>query len=286
MAIYHDFEYFRPTSINEALTLKLKFGINASLLNGATDLAVKLKESAEAPAALINIKEIPELKKLEIVNDVLHIGACVTFTDLIASKIVNQYFPIISEAAATVASVGTRNRATIVGNICSAVPSLDSGPALLLHEAVVVLKSTNGERKVKISDWFTGVKKTAIKENEMVTSLEIPVIKEKIGTCYMKHGRYKGEDLAQAGVGILITDKKECRVAFCAVGPIPKRSQRIETLLTGKEISESLIEEIKKIIPEEISPITDIRSSKEYRVHMTQVMFERSMKKAIERLKK
>ena len=172
----------------------------------------------------------------------------------------------------------------MVGNICSAVPSLDSGPALLLYEATVVVKGKDGERRIPIEEWFLGPRKTALKEGEIVEYIEVPLPDKKHGGCYIKLGRYNGEDLAQVGVGVLALSGNEYRVAFCAVGPKPNRARKIEELLKGKEITDSVIEEAKKLVEEEISPITDIRATKEYRMHMAKVMLDRALKAAVERL--
>lgn len=284
MAIAHKFEYVKPSKLDEALEVLSKFGAEASVLAGGTDFAVRLKEHNNAPKMLVDIKGIDELKTLKLENGTLKIGALVTFSELIESEMIKQNFPLIHEASTTVASIGTRNRATIVGNICSAVPSLDSGPALLVYEADVLLKSKNSERKVSIKDWFTGPKRTAIAVGEIVVGLEIKLPSDKNGTSYVKLGRYRGEDLAQAGIGVMVTDKKHYRIAFCAVGPVPVRAKIIEDLLNGKEIDDKIIAEAKLLVDKVISPITDIRSSKEYRMHIAKVMLERGLLKAKERI--
>lgn len=285
MAVTHEFEYFKPDSLDEAVKLLSKFGENASVLAGGTDLAVLIKEDVETPEVIVDIKGIGELHKLELRNDNLFIGAGVTFTDVIESSIIKNNFPLILDASKTVASAGIRNRATVVGNICSAVPSADSAPALLCYEADVIVKNSITQRIIPISEWFTGPKQTALQKDEIVTGLSIPLIKERHGACYEKLGRYSGEDLAQACVGILVLENLQYRIAFGAVGPSPKRSHQIEKLLQSKEINGTLPLEIVNIIPNEISPITDIRSTKEYREHMITIMLERGLKKAVSRMR-
>jgi CO/xanthine dehydrogenase FAD-binding subunit len=281
MPITHEFKYQKPTSIIKVLKLLAEYGDKARVLAGGTDLVVKIKEGLEEPAMVIDIKGIDKLGKIQKKENAIHIGALVTFTDLINSKLIKAKLPLIWEASKTVASVGTRNRATIVGNICSAVPSLDSGPALLCYNALVCLKNQEGERFVPISQWFTGPKKTIRKPDEFVEKIIVPIPEQKNKVYYGKLGRYSGEDLAQAGIGIIGYADKSFRIAFCAVGPVPKRSDQIESILKGKDINDELIDQCKKIIEEEISPITDIRSSKEYRMHMIKVMFERGIKEVI-----
>jgi len=284
MIIAHEFEYFKPSSIDEAIKLLNKYGAKARILSGGTDLVVRIKDGFETPDAVIDIKGLDELKVLDFKDNKLIVGTLTTFNELIDSEVVKEKFPLLWESAKTVASMGIRNRATMVGNICSAVPSLDSGPALLLYEATVVVKGKDGERRIPIEEWFLGPRKTALKEGELVEYIEIPLPQKKHAGCYVKLGRYNGEDLAQVGVGVLVLSGNEYRVAFCAVGPKPTRAKKIESLLNGKELSDSLIEEAEKLVEEEISPITDIRATKEYRMHMAKVMLDRALKAAVERL--
>jgi len=281
MVITNDFKYFKPKTVNEAINLLSKFGKKAKILAGGTDLIVNLKEEIETPEAVIDIKEIEELQEIRFDDNRLFIGACITFSDLIGSEIIKEKFNHLWQASKTVASVGIRNRATMVGNICSAVPSADSAPALLVYEAKVIVSNSNGERIIPISEWFKGPKRTTLKDNEIAAGISIALPTRKHTGTYEKLSRYEGEDLAQAGVGILAFEDQQYRIAFCAVGPFPKRSLRIENLLNGNKITDNLIQKAKELIPEEISPITDIRSSKEYRMHMIQVMFERGMKKVV-----
>ncbi len=282
MHLEHDFEYCKPISIKECIKhLSRK---DALVLAGGTDLIVNIREGGVKPKVLVDIKGISELKKIDFKSNKLLLGSLVTFSDLIDSKIINKKFPSIMEVAKTVASCGVRNRATLVGNICSAVPSLDSGPMLLAYEAKVIVQGPKGKRSIKISDWFCGPRKTALKKGELVTGIAISVPDKKHGASYVKLGRYDGEDLAQASVFVMALPKNKYRIAFGAVGPVPIRSKKIEACINGKKINESIILDVKKIISKEISPITDIRATNKYREHMVKVMFERGIVAALKRL--
>lgn len=284
MAIAHEFEYFKPESLEEAINLAAKYGDKGRALAGGTDLVVKINDEIEFPDAVIDLKGIKELKRLELKDDRLFIGPLVTFSELIDSPVVRDKFPLLVEASKTVASGAVRNSATLVGNICSAVPSLDSGTPLLVYQAEVEVRGQGGERTIPIGEWFTGPKKNALKPGEIVIGVTIPEIVGRQGGCYVKLGRYRGEDLAQAGVGILALEGNEYRVAFCAVGPVAARAGKIEEIIQGKDLTDSLIEEAKKLVPEEISPITDIRATGEYRMHMAGIMLERGLRAAVARL--
>jgi len=284
MVITNDFNYFKPKTLEEAIALLSKYEKKAKILAGGTDLIVTLKDGGEIPEIIIDIKGIEELQKIKFEAGKLFIGADITFSDLIESDVIREKFPLLEKASKTVASIGIRNRATIVGNICSAVPSADSAPALLVYNAEILVQNAERKRKIPISEWFKGPKKTALSDDEIVVGISVSFPEKRHVGIYEKLSRYDGEDLAQAGIGILVLENWEYRIAFCAVGPIPKRSFRIEKMLNGKKATDSVIAEIKAVIPEEISPITDIRSTQEYRTHMMQIMFERGMKKAISQL--
>ena len=284
MSILHDFEYFKPADLKDATDLLARFGKKAKILAGGTDLVVQMKENIETPDIVIDIKGILKMNEILLEDNTLFIGACVTFSELIESKIIKKYFSLIKEMSETVASVSIRNRATLTGNICSAVPSADSAPILLVYDAEVVAKSASEERIIPINDWFIGPKKTVLRSDELVTGIAIPFPDKKHAGCYEKLGRYSGEDLAQVGVCILAFEDFQYNVAFCAVGPVPKRAYGAEKFLKGKQISREIIDEAKQCLLKEISPITDVRASQEYRTHMMSVMFERGLKKVIARL--
>ena len=283
MPIAQDFDYHRPSTLKEAGRLLGKYK-RASILAGGTDLIAEIKEEAASPDAVIDIKAIVGLNKIAIKDGKLRIGALVTFADIIASKAIRKKLPVLVEISRRVASPGIRNRATLAGNICSAVPCLDSGPLLMALDAVVVAYGPSGQRKIPVSSWFRGNRKTSIKRGEIVTEMVLPLPPIKHGGCFIKLGRYNGEDLAQASVLAMAFAKNSYRVAFGSLGPVPLRAHKIEDILNGKTLSDELIEKSKAIIPGIISPISDIRASKEYRLHMAIVMFERAIRAAVSRL--
>ncbi len=283
MPIAHELEYARPETIEEALSLLSKHGSGARVLAGGTDVVAGLRDGLLKPDLVVDIKAVMELGAMTCSSGEFQIGALTTFTDIIESDVVLECIPLLHEMATTVASVGVRNRATVVGNICSAVPSCDSGPVLLVLDANVHVVGPNGRRVIPITDWFTGPKTTALGYAEIVTSVSLPVPGTEHGAAYVKLGRYRGEDLAQASVAVLAHDGGY-RVAFGAVAATPVRAPRIEALLGGADMSDSVIDGAKRLVAEETSPIADIRASREYREHMLPIMLERGLRAATERL--
>ncbi|HSV88366.1 MAG TPA: xanthine dehydrogenase family protein subunit M [Bacteroidales bacterium] len=285
MPIPYDFQYVKPATLNEALEFLGKHGAKSRILAGGTDIVNELKMGFRVPEALIDIKGLTDLSRIEIIDGHLQLGALVTFNDLRGSKLVREHAYTLYEAAGLVASGGVRNRATMVGNICSAVACLDSATPLMVHDAAVKLQSIGITRSLLIQNWFVDNRKTAIAPNELVTHVSIPLPGKKYGSAYQKMMRYSGEDLSQANVAVLLYADGDCRVAFGSVGPIPKRSPKIENQLRTQGLSPISIAEAKEMIEQVIAPITDQRATREYRMHMTKVMFERAIATAADRLK-
>ena len=280
--IAKEFEYRRPATLGEATHLLADHPGSVRVLAGGTDLVAWLRDDAVDPDLVVDIKDIPDLADIRLDGQTLHIGSLVTFTNLMESDLVAEHAPLLAEMSETVASPGIRNRATLVGNICSAVPSCDAGPVLLAYNTTVHLTGPNGSRNIDINDWFTGVRETARREDEVVTHLTIEVPKH--GGVYVKLMRYAGEDLAQAAVGIVVYPNLDYRVAFGAVAPTPIRSAAIEEALRGNGLDDDLINLVVAMVPDEISPITDMRATAEYRTHITGVMLRRGLVAAVGRL--
>jgi len=282
MSIGATFQYAKPKKVSEVLKLLAKTK-GAVVLAGGTDVVGALKEGAITPPLLVDIKGLEELSRIEVKGEALRVGALVTFAEILESKLIQSKFPVLAEIAGKVASVGVRNRATLVGNICSAVPCLDSGPVLVAMGGFVHTRGVRGGRKIPAEKWFVHSRKTSIKPGELVTGISIPLPKEKWGACYIKLGRYRGEDLAQASVFVSLT-KKQCRVGFGSVAPVPRRAQKLEKVLSGQKLDAGLISRVKALVPTEVTPITDVRATKEYRLHMCGVMLERALRAAEARL--
>jgi CO/xanthine dehydrogenase FAD-binding subunit len=278
----NQFDYAKPKLLNEALDI-ISQSVNPFILAGGTDLIDMIKEGIVQPDMVVDLKGIEQFNQITFKHDTLFIGAGVTFSDLIESKIIKEKFPVIAELSKTVASLGIRNRATMIGNICAAVPCMDSGPLLCAYDAIVITAGPKGERRIPAENWFVASRKTAIEKGEIVTGVSISS-PGKHGSCFVKLGRYEGEDLAQVNLIILALADGTFRVSFGSVAPVPVRAKKVEHLINGQAITHSLIEEAFKLIEKEIKPITDIRATKEYRMHMAKIMFERGLNAAISRL--
>ena len=239
-----------------------------------------MRDKIIQPEYLVDIKAIPQLNRITYSEqDGLHIGATVTLNEISDSKVIQRNYPILAEACKTVGSYQVRNRATLVGNICNASPAADTAPPLLVLDAKVNIIGPTGEKTVPINQFFAGVKKNILKKGEIVTSITVPPIKGKWTGVYLKQGRRKEVDLATVGVAVLCV-RDEVRIALGAVAPVPVRAVKTEEFLKGKTIDEPLLEKAGKSALGEVSPISDIRSSQEYREEIIKVLVRRAILQA------
>jgi carbon-monoxide dehydrogenase medium subunit len=161
---------------------------------------------------------------------------------------------------------------------------MDSGPVVSLYDARMTVTGPNGERIIDAHDWFRGVRRTALEPGELLTAVTFPLPPGPHGGCFVKLGRYKGEDLAQVQAAVMALPGYTYRVAFGAVAPVPVRARKIEELMQGKPLTGPLTRAALDLIPLAISPISDVRAGKEYRLHMAQVMFKRAIHAAVQRM--
>lgn len=283
MTLDVDFAYAAPTSLAEALETLASGSGRVTVLAGGTDLVPWMRSGAAAPDLVVDLKRIPELTGVTARDDEVVIGCLATFTDVLEAAVVRDRAPLLAEAAGAVASVGIRNRATVVGNICAAVPCCDAGPALLALGAQVHLAAAGGRRTVPIDDWFEGPRRTAIRPGEVVTHVTVPLPAAGHGAAYARLSRTRGQDLAQASVAVVIEPGARVRVAFGAVAPTPVRAAGIEALLTERGLEPDAVDEAVAAVAEEVRPITDVRASARYRLRMCEVGLRRALAAAAAR---
>lgn len=273
------FEYFKPLNLKEASELLLKYGENAHILNGGTDLIIRIEEGISKPEAVIDIKQIKEMQEIKLnENGDLIIGACVNLNDIAHNKTLYEKYDFLAEAAHMVGSSQVRNRATMIGNICNASPLADTATPLLALDAMVLIYGPEGEKEVSIHDFFVWVRKTCLKVGEIVTGVKIPNTDNKLKGVFQKKSRRKMVDLSTV-CGTVIKYGNEVRVALGAVAPTPIRLRKTEEFLKNKEFTKDVIKEAEEIAATEVAPIDDIRASKEYRIEMAKVIVRRGLDK-------
>lgn len=270
------FRYVRPQDLGEAL-LFLQQNTGTKILAGGTDLMVMLRRNAETPDNILDIKAIPDTKRLEYQKDGLFIGASVTVNQIAESAVVKEKYLALAQAANSLASYQLRNRATLVGNICNASPGADLAGPLLVFEAKVHIANQQGNRVVDIHEFFTGVKRTVLRQGDIVTGVSLPLSDAGDASVFLKQARIKGHDLGIVGVAVHLTKNKRFRVAMTAVAPTPIRLFRLEELINLRPRDEQLAAWAGEEVTQHIEPISDVRSSAEYRLHASKVLVKRAI---------
>ncbi|MBC8499622.1 MAG: xanthine dehydrogenase family protein subunit M [Candidatus Atribacteria bacterium] len=281
-----EFEYLAPKTLDEALSLLDNYkDKSARILAGGTDLLVKMKTIDLKTDYLINIKNIPELNFTDTV-DGLKIGAAVPLSHIERIEKIQERYPALYEGIKSMAAIAVRNMGTIAGNICNASPAADTVPPLIAYGAEVKLVSKRGERTVLVEDFITGVGKTVIEADEIISQVNIPEINKNSGSAFSKKSRVKA-DIAKINLAVYLEKEgnicKDCKIVLGSVAVKAIRVKEAESLLKGQTVNASLIDEAAEKASEEIKPIDDIRSSVEYRTDVARVMVEDTIKVAWER---
>jgi len=285
-------EYFAPTSLEEAIALLDQYGAQARPLAGGTDLLVKMRRKAIAPACLVNLKRIPGLRFIKYDAQAgLRIGALTVLNEVGKSAVVRDRFPMLAQTALQMASVQVRNLATIGGNLCNASPSADMAPPLMALDARVKIVGKEGERVVLLEDFFTGPGTTVLKPDEILIEIRVPNPPPHTVGCYVRHTTRRAMDIARVGAAVVLQvanpgspGAKVCadvRVVLGAVAPTPLRARQAEAVLRGQELTEALLAKMGEAAAGEAQPIDDVRASAWYRREMVRVATVRAARGAL-----
>jgi len=283
--LFRPTEYFKPTSVEEAVKLLARYGEKGSFIAGGTDVLVMKDPQIEA---LIDITALG-LNYIKSDSQGIRIGAATIFADIEISPVLSKCpYQIGAKAAHEIGTPQIRNLGTIGGNICSAVPSADSAPVLLALDATLNIAGTTGERSMDITDFFQAVRKNALDRGELLTEIQLPTFPAYTETAFIKKGRVATADLAVVNVAVRLTMAadntcQDVRIALGAVAPTPLRAREAEAMLRGEKPQEALLERVAACASEEIKAISDVRSSAEYRMTLSRVLVERALKEAIAR---
>jgi carbon-monoxide dehydrogenase medium subunit len=282
------FEYFEPRTLSEAAALLADAQGKASLLAGGTDLLVEIKEHLRQPEYVVNLKRIPGLEGLDYdPAQGLRIGALATARAVETCPVIARHYAGLMQAVKELGSIQVRNRATVVGNLCRASPSADTAPPLLADGARIRIFGLQGERELPLEEFFTGPGKTVLAHGEIVVSLSLASPLAHTGKVYIKHGRRKAMELATVGVAVSLTlAGSRCqavRIVLGAVAPTPIRAHAAESLMRDAAIDETVIQAAALAAMAEARPISDVRSSADYRREMVKIQTARALRSAYER---
>lgn len=258
----------------------------ARILCGGTDLMVKMRSGAIDPQVLLDISDTENLRGIEEKDDRVTIGAATTVTEIIADPVIAEKLPLLETVLRTLGSTQIRNRATLGGNLVNASPAADSAIPLLLYQAEVNISGVRGDRVIGIEDFLVSPGKTALTSDEFVRSVSIPLSQIAFKPFFHKVGRRKAMIIAIASLGALVSMKDakidEIRLAVGSVAPRPIRLRELESELTGKAVTQSLIEEAKGAATNAVSPIDDVRASADYRREVIGELVARVLRNAVQ----
>jgi carbon-monoxide dehydrogenase medium subunit len=275
-------DYFEPKSVSEALSVLAKHGAEAKVIAGGTDVMVDIKYKEE-PGCLVNIKKIPGLSGIAENGGGLRIGALATIRELETSAVLREKLPVLWDASHQFASLQIRNTATIGGNICRASPSGETLTPLLVLEAKAKLAFSDGEKTEPFTVFFQGPGKSSVGAKGMLTEINIPYPAAGSKGVYLKHAVRGAMDIAMVGVAVLITPDaaknslQDVRIGLGAVAPTPLRASKTEALLRGKTLTGALLKQAAAMAASESSPISDQRSSAEYRRWIVEALTHRGL---------
>lgn len=280
------FDYRAPSSLDEALSLLKQHGDDAKVMAGGQSLIPLLKLRFARPGLIVDIARIPGFNTIRRADGHVLVGALARHVDIERNGELEGSLPIMHEAAHWIADPLVRNRGTLAGSLCHADPAGDWGAVALALGADLVARSSSGERVLHADGFFQGPFTTALRPDELVTEVRIPVPKGRSGGAYLKLERKVG-DFATAAVAVQVEldGKKISRagIGLTAVGESNIRAAEAERALHGKEPTDAVIREAAKLAADAAHPKDDLRGSAAYKKDVVRVFVQRGLKAALDR---
>ncbi|MEN8240931.1 MAG: FAD binding domain-containing protein [Chloroflexota bacterium] len=275
--------YIQPNNIEEALTILSEGGQAARVVAGATDLILEIEAGFHPElVTLVDLTRVPGLDQIILDEDnYIHLGPMVTHNDCVASKlIVEQAFPL-AQACWQVGAPQIRNRGTVAGNLITASPANDTISPLIAMGAQLTLRSKEGERTLALEDFYSGVRKTALKTGEILVDIFFPALSPQQRGTFYKVGLRKAQAISVVNLSVVLSFEEEviteAAVALGAVSPTIIHAQPAEEYLLGKKLTEDVIIEASRLAMAAAQPIDDLRGSANYRRYLIGVIAQRSL---------
>lgn len=278
------FEYVRASTPDEVVNLLGEYSDGARLLMGGTDLLVRMRDGEIRPRLVVDVKYLPGMRDVTYNERAgLTIGAAVTMNQLVHHPDVQAHYPLLAEAAHSVASYQIRNRATVGGNLCNGSPCADTAPATLVLEGRVILHGPNGRREISTQAFFLGPGETARQAGEFMTAVHYSIPPGNAAGRYIKLGRNRIGDLAIVSVAVLgfpdpaAPSGYRFRIALGSVAPVVLRAAAAEEVLATTPPGEEAFALAAEKAVEAANPIDDVRSSAAYRNAMVRNLTVRGL---------
>ena len=271
-AFVPNYQLSTPSSLAEALALLDREPGAWKPFAGGTDLMVLLEAGRLPHRNYVNIRDLEELRGIEVTDSHVTIGALTTYTEVQSHPVLQSEFPMLCQAASETGGLAIQNRGTLGGNIVNASPAADSPPALLAYDAEIELVSTAGSRRLPYRNFHTGYKQMLLAPNELLARIRMPRNTRNATHYYRKVGTRKAQAISKvclAGLAKLEGDQlSDIRIALGSVAPIVLRCIKTEDALRGQKPGTDAIKLASAMLEKEISPIDDIRSTADYRLQV------------------
>lgn len=278
-----ELEYHRPGSLDELWPL-MERQPEARLVAGATDVMVRVASRVERPGAMISLRGIADLARLELGPDGARVGATVTIARLASDARLGASYPLLVQAARALGGPQIRSVATIGGNLCNASPCADTAPPLLALEARAALRGPAGQREVPLEQLFAGPGQTCLGAGEILEAVLLPPPLADARGQFLKKRRVR-MDLALVSVAALLRmEGSTCRLARVAAGsvaPTPLRLGPVEAVLEGSQLTDAVLEQAATTAASCVDPIDDLRATEAYRRQLTGVFVKRAAAAAL-----
>lgn len=286
-----DFDFVEPPTLEEVCALLAEDPGGSVVFAGGTDILVDLRERRADYRRLVSLARIEELGRITYSDDAgLVVGAMATVNQLARHAAVTAHYPGIVDAALCVAADQVRNQATVVGNLCMAVPSADMAPIMLAYDAGLRVASSDGERLIPVRNFFTGPRRTVLETADVVVGIEVAAPGAGFGDANQRHGGRVSLSLPIASTAAVVDMNgdlcREASVALGAVAPTPLLASSVGDYLAGKTLTDETLREAGRLARAEARPIDDLRASKAYRLDLVEVLTRRALTTAADRAQK
>ncbi len=281
------FDYLEPPTLKKAFSLLEKHGDDARVIAGGTSLLIMMRQRLLTPKVVISLARIPKFGRITFnANDGLRIGAGARHRDIELSPIVKRYYPLLHETFRKVAQPRIRNMGTVGGNLAAGDPLTDPGASLIALDAEVVLTSNQGQRVLRLDEFFVDYYQTALNPGELLTEIRVPP-PQRPGWSHIKFTPRSVEDFATVGVAITLSVNngvcEDVRIGLNSVASTIVHAKRAEQIVRGKAITDALLREMGDVAATEVDPTDDNRGSAEYKREMVKVLVRRAAQEALQR---
>jgi carbon-monoxide dehydrogenase medium subunit len=286
-----DFEYETPTTLDAAIAVLAAGDGRARPLAGGTDLIDHIRTGRLTPSVVVDIKRIAELNVLECGPAGLRLGAAVSCTRLCAHAGIHRDYAALTDACSIIGGIQIQNRASVGGNLCTSGPAADSTPALIALGAVCHLAGPSGPRELPVEQFCTGKGTNVLGRGELLVELRVPPPLPRTGSRYERFIPRNEMDIAVVGVGAAVSLDPQgetitaARIGLGAVAPTPLLAADVSRWLVGRPATQKTFAEAAAACRQIISPIDDMRGTREFRIHVTGVLVERVLAEATRRVR-